>query len=91
LIGLFSDICGERPNITLSALKGGEVFDVSDMAAYGNNDQDGYNKEFLPVISKVQQEVGGKFLARGGKAVSFMGAPPAPRIVVIQYNNMERR
>jgi len=54
------------------------------------NDQDGFNKEFLPVIGKVQQQVGGKFLARGGKTVSFMGAAPAPRIVLIQYDNMDQ-
>src|SRR5271166_5326489 len=54
------------------------------------NDQDGFSKEFVPVISKVQQEVGGKFLARGGKTVSYQGAPPAPRIVLIQYDNMEK-
>jgi uncharacterized protein (DUF1330 family) len=54
------------------------------------NDQDGFSKEFVPVISKVQQEVGGKFLARGGKTVSYQGAPAAPRIVLIQYDNMEK-
>jgi uncharacterized protein (DUF1330 family) len=54
------------------------------------NDQDGYSKEFVPIISKVQQDVGGKFLARGGKTISFQGAAPAPRIVLIQYDNMEK-
>jgi uncharacterized protein (DUF1330 family) len=54
------------------------------------NDQDGFSKEFVPLISKVQQEVGGKFLARGGKTVSYQGAPPASRIVLIQYDNMEK-
>jgi uncharacterized protein (DUF1330 family) len=44
----------------------------------------------LPVIAKVQQEVGGKFLARGGKTVSFVGAPPAPRVVIIQYDSLEQ-
>ena len=33
------------------------------------NNEDGFKKEFLPVIGKVQQQVGGKFLARGGKTV----------------------
>jgi uncharacterized protein (DUF1330 family) len=54
------------------------------------NDQDAYSKEFIPLISKVHQEVGGKFLARGGKTVSYQGAPPAPRIVLIEYDNMEK-
>jgi uncharacterized protein (DUF1330 family) len=54
------------------------------------NDKDGFSKEFVPLISRVQQEVGGKFLARGGKTVSYQGAPAAPRIVLIQYDNMEK-
>jgi uncharacterized protein (DUF1330 family) len=53
-------------------------------------DQDGYNKEFLPLVNKVQGEVGGKFLARGGRTVSLEGAAPAPRVVVLQYDNMDQ-
>jgi hypothetical protein len=42
-------------------------------------DQDGYTKEFLPVIRKAIQAEGGKFIATGGETVSFTGSPPAPR------------
>ena len=41
-------------------------------------DQDGYNKEYLPLITKVLADAGGKFLVRGGKTISFEGAAPAP-------------
>jgi len=72
---------------TLHAQAKPPAFQIVEVTVH---DQDGFNKEFVPVIGKVQQEVGGKFLARGGKTVSFVGAPPAPRIVVVQYENMEQ-
>ena len=42
-------------------------------------DQDGYNKEYLPLITKALTEAGGKFLVRGGKTISYEGAAPATR------------
>lgn len=53
-------------------------------------DQDGYKNEFLPVIVKIIDAEGGKFLARGGKTVSFMGAPPPNRVVINQYENLDK-
>jgi uncharacterized protein (DUF1330 family) len=53
-------------------------------------DQDGYNKEYLPPITKAILDAGGKFLARGGKTISFEGAQPAQRVVVIQYDSLEK-
>jgi uncharacterized protein (DUF1330 family) len=47
-------------------------------------------KDFLPVIGKVVTEGGGKFLARGGKVVSVQGAPASPRIVVAQFDNLDK-
>jgi uncharacterized protein (DUF1330 family) len=60
------------------------------VAEIGITDPDGYSKEFLPPVLKTIQEAGGKFLARGGKTVSFDGAPPGPRVVVTQYESMEK-
>ena len=54
------------------------------------NDQDGYTKDFVPAISKTIQDAGGKFLARGGKTVSIHGAPPPPRVVVLQFESMDK-
>ena len=31
-----------------------------------------------------------KFVVRGGKTISFEGAPPAPRVVVIQFESLEK-
>jgi len=53
-------------------------------------DQDGYNKEYLPPITKAILDAGGKFLVRGGKTISFEGTQPAPRVVVIQYDSLDK-
>ena len=53
-------------------------------------DQDGYNKEYLPLITKALTEAGGKFLVRGGKTISYEGAAPAPRVIVIQFENLDK-
>jgi len=53
-------------------------------------DQDGYNKEYLPLITKVLTDAGGKFLIRGGKTISYEGGAPAPRVVVIQFESLDK-
>jgi uncharacterized protein (DUF1330 family) len=53
-------------------------------------DQDGYTKEFLPPVTKAIQDAGGKFIARGGKTITFQGAAPTPRVVVIQFESLEK-
>ena len=54
------------------------------------SDKDAYAKEFLPPIQKTLKDAGGKFLAAGGKTVSFDGAPPAPRVVVVQFESLDK-
>jgi len=63
-------------------------------AAYGIaevtiTNQDGYTKEFLPAIRKTIADGGGKFLAAGGKTVTQQGTPPAPRVVIIWWPNLD--
>ncbi len=53
-------------------------------------DQDGYMKEFVPPATKSLQESGGKFVIRGGKTVATQGAAPAPRVVVIQFDSLDK-
>jgi len=53
-------------------------------------DQDGYNKEYLPLVAKAITDAGGKFIVRGGKTISYEGTAPAPRIVVVQFENLDR-
>jgi uncharacterized protein (DUF1330 family) len=53
-------------------------------------DQDGYLKEFEPAVVKAQKASGGKFLARGGKTESQLGSPPAPRVIVVEYDSLDK-
>ena len=53
-------------------------------------DQDGYNKEYLPLVTKALTDAGGKFLVRGGKTISYEGAAPATRVVVIQFESLDK-
>jgi uncharacterized protein (DUF1330 family) len=53
-------------------------------------DQDGYNKEYLPLMTKAITDAGGKFIVRGGKTVSYEGAAPAPRVVVVQFESLDK-
>ncbi len=53
-------------------------------------DQDGYAKEYLSrSVRSINEEGGGKFLSRGGKAISIRGEPPK-RIVLFAFENIDR-
>jgi uncharacterized protein (DUF1330 family) len=51
---------------------------------------DGYAKEYAPLATKVILDSGGTVLARGGKTISFEGAPVKGRIVVVSFDNMDK-
>jgi uncharacterized protein (DUF1330 family) len=53
-------------------------------------DQNGYNKEYLPLVTKAITDAGEKFIVRGGKTISYEGAAPAPRVVVVQFENLDK-
>jgi uncharacterized protein (DUF1330 family) len=53
-------------------------------------DQDAYLKEFVPGATKSLQDQGGKFVIRGGKTVATQGAAPAPRVVVLQFESLDK-
>jgi uncharacterized protein (DUF1330 family) len=52
--------------------------------------QDAYMKEFVPAGVKALQDAGGKFVVRGGNIVATQGAPPAARIVVLQFASIDK-
>jgi uncharacterized protein (DUF1330 family) len=52
--------------------------------------QDAYMKEFVPAAAKSLEDAGGKFVVRGGNIVVTQGAPPAARIVVLQFASIDR-
>jgi uncharacterized protein (DUF1330 family) len=60
------------------------------IAQHTVNDQERFAKEFAPSIAKTIQDAGGKFLVRGGKTISIHGVPPSLRVVVIQFESVER-
>ena len=49
-----------------------------------------YSSEFAPLIAKAIADAGGKFLARGGKTVPMHGASPAQRVVIVQFESLEK-
>ena len=54
-------------------------------------DEDGYKKDFLPVAQKNIADHGGKYIAGGfNKTWSINGQAPANRVVVLQFENMDK-
>jgi uncharacterized protein (DUF1330 family) len=53
-------------------------------------DRDKYLSEFAPAITKTLQDAGAKYLVRGGKSLPMHGEPPAPRVVVAQFENLDK-
>jgi uncharacterized protein (DUF1330 family) len=72
---------------TLHAQAKPPAFNIAEITV---KEQDGYNKKYLPLITKALTDAGGKFLVRGGKTISYEGAPPAPRVVVVQFENLNK-
>jgi uncharacterized protein (DUF1330 family) len=54
------------------------------------SNQNAYAGEFLPPVRKSITDAGGKFLVAGGKTTSLQGTPPAPRVVVVQWENIDK-
>ena len=53
-------------------------------------DENGFTKEFLPLVAKDIQAAGGKYVVRGGNPVTLQGAPPTSRVVVLQFDSAEK-
>jgi uncharacterized protein (DUF1330 family) len=53
-------------------------------------DKEGYTKEFLPLIAKEIQAAGGKYVVRGGNPVTLQGTPPASRVVLLQFDSVDK-
>jgi uncharacterized protein (DUF1330 family) len=54
------------------------------------NNPDLYAKECAAVVDKTIVDAGGKFLVRGGKTIPMHGAPPASRVIVVQFASLDR-
>ena len=54
-------------------------------------DENGYKNDFLPPAQKTIAAHGGKYVAGGfNKTVSFDGPPPPNRVVILQFENMDK-
>jgi uncharacterized protein (DUF1330 family) len=53
-------------------------------------DAEKYKTEFIPPATKAIHDAGGNFVMRGEKTISFQGEPPAPRVVVIKFESMDK-
>lgn len=51
---------------------------------------DAYAKEYVPLANKALADSGQKRLASGGKTIALAGAPPASRVVLSVFENMEK-
>lgn len=54
------------------------------------SNEEPYLKEYVPLAVKALQDSGAKYLARGGKTVVIDGAPPTKRVVVAQYESIDK-
>ena len=53
-------------------------------------DENGYKNEFLPATQPIIAKLGGKYVAgEFNKTVSFEGAPPPNRVIIIQFDSMD--
>ena len=51
---------------------------------------DGYTKEFLSKAGPALDAAGAKFLARGGKNEAIDGPPPLKRVIISQFDSLEK-
>ena len=51
---------------------------------------DAYANEYVPMANKALADSGQKRLASGGKTISLSGAPPASRVVVSVFEDLEK-
>ena len=52
--------------------------------------QEAYLNDYVPKAQAAIKAAGGKFLAAGGKTTTIEGEPPKPRIVIQQWDSLEK-
>lgn len=53
-------------------------------------DQEAYLKDYVPKSRTAIQAAGGKLLAAGGKTTTIEGEPPKSRVVIQQWDSLEK-
>ena len=70
------------------AIQSSPAYVIGEIAV---KDEDGYKKDFLPAAQKAIDDNGGKYIAGGfNKTFSITGQPPANRVVILQFENMDK-
>jgi uncharacterized protein (DUF1330 family) len=54
------------------------------------SDMESYMKDYVPKAQAAIKAAGGKFLAAGGKTTTIEGEPPKPRVVILEWNSIEK-
>ena len=52
--------------------------------------QEAYVKDYVPKAQAAIKAAGGKFLAAGGKTTTIEGEPPKSRVVIQQWDSLEK-
>ena len=53
-------------------------------------DPEAYTKDYVPKAQAAIKAAGGKFLAAGGKTTTIEGEPPKSRVVIQQWDSLEK-
>ena len=72
---------------TLHAQAKPPVFQITEIEVIN---QDAYLKDYAPKAQAAIKGAGGKFLAAGGKTTTLEGEPPKSRVVVQQWDSVEK-
>jgi uncharacterized protein (DUF1330 family) len=53
------------------------------------SDHQGFMKEYAPVVRKVLESKGAKYVSRGGDLVTIEGTDPPTRLTIIEFENLD--
>ena len=53
-------------------------------------DKEAYSKDYIPKAQAAIKAAGGKYLAAGGKTTTIEGEPPKSRVVIQQWDSLEK-
>jgi uncharacterized protein (DUF1330 family) len=63
------------------------VYQISEIEVL---DSEAYSRDYVPKSAAAIRAAGGKFLARGGKTTTLDGEPPKSRVVIQQWDSIEK-
>src|SRR5467141_1781232 len=63
---------------------------VYQMVEIDMSDQEAYLKDYVPKAQAAIKAAGGKFLAAGGKTTTIEGEPPKSRVVIQQWDSLDK-